>query len=247
MLNEVVLKLLVGVVDTKLLEPVRREDLEAEDVEDSDEGRAALLELLEVLPVRVPDSAVDPPHNPCEELSVDPLSDPVSGVGCRRHVPGHVDDRARRRADRLRGEDPLQRLVLDLKSVGAERDVRSSAVCYAARPALALLLEHDVPHQRDPFEEPPHLQTLLLAHPQCAHGVVGERERLCVVNAVDLLRPPVRKVLQVPWIEHCLVAAVRVARVGAPLVSTELVEHAVPSLPFDVLHHSRLLQQVARH
>ena len=73
-LHEELLKILVGVVDAKLLERVGAKVLEAEDVEHADGG------LVPTGDVRLGDGRVDLPDDVDEEAPVDPLREGISHV-----------------------------------------------------------------------------------------------------------------------------------------------------------------------
>ena len=73
-LHEELLQVLVGVVDAELLEAVRVEVLEAEDVEDPDGALVTELELL------LEDGGVDLLHDQDEQAAVDPFSEGVTNI-----------------------------------------------------------------------------------------------------------------------------------------------------------------------
>ena len=73
-LHEELLQVLVGVVDAELLEAVRVEVLEAEDVEDPDGALVTELELL------LEDGGVDLLHDQDEQAAVDPFSEGIPNI-----------------------------------------------------------------------------------------------------------------------------------------------------------------------
>ena len=73
-LHEELLQVLVGVVDAELLEAVRVEVLEAEDVKDPDGALVTELELL------LEDGGVDLLHDQDEQAAVDPFSEGVTNI-----------------------------------------------------------------------------------------------------------------------------------------------------------------------
>ena len=73
-LHEELLQVLVGVVDAELLEAVRVEVLEAEDVKDPDGALVTELELL------LEDGGVDLLHDQDEQAAVDPFSEGIPNI-----------------------------------------------------------------------------------------------------------------------------------------------------------------------
>eukprot|EP00968_Pinguiococcus_pyrenoidosus_P012259 scaffold1070_cov245-Pinguiococcus_pyrenoidosus.AAC.13 len=241
-LVEMLLQRFVRKVDAQLLEGVRLERLEAEDVQDADRGEG-VLGLLEG------DAPVDLGHDPGEELDVDGLGEGRAGIhGLRRRLRGR--DHLAVDVDLPQGQRVPEDVVRhsEQSAGGGHGLVRFTRVGNVARlDAVAEgVPEGDLPELEHTGDEVEQFGLLLLGEVQDVHGDLGLSQAFEVVDAVDLedaALVDVSKLLGRPQGER-LRGDAELLEDSPAALARELVQHVEAALPRILRGQASLLQEI---